>query len=119
LRLPFANHCFDLVTCVKFAHHFSGTQLCRLVSEMARVARRRVVVLDLRRHWFAYYGFIVWSRIFTRNRLVRHDGPLSVLRGFTKGELLGLGQSIPGYVWTVRPYLGFQLALVGERIESP
>ena len=33
-------------------------------------------------------GFRAWSLALTRNRLVRHDGPLSVLRGFTREELL-------------------------------
>jgi ubiquinone/menaquinone biosynthesis C-methylase UbiE len=119
LRLPFADASVDLVMAVKFAHHFSGDPLTRLVAEMARVSRRRVLVLDIRRHWFAYYGFIAWSRVFTRNRLVRHDGPLSVLRGFTAAELAALGESITTHEWTVRPYLGFQLALVGCRRARP
>ena len=115
LNLPFADASIDLVTAVKFAHHFSGRALDRLLGEMARVARRRVVVLDIRRHWVAYGGFFAWSRVFTRNRLVRHDGLLSVLRGFTAGELAQLGSSIPEFEWTVRSYPGFQLALVGRR----
>ncbi len=118
LRLPFGARSIDLVTAVKFAHHFHGPSLALLLAEMARVARRRVVVLDIRRHLLAYWGFRAWSLIFTRNRLVRHDGPLSVLRGFTAGELLDATASIPGYSWHVRPYLGFQLALAGRR-EGP
>lgn len=116
LRLPFAGGSFDLVMAVKFAHHFAGPDLSRLLAEMARVARRRVLVLDLRRHWLAYYGFIAWSRVFTGSRLVRYDGPLSVLRGFTADELLGEGKLLPGFEWTVRAYPGFQLALVGRRV---
>jgi ubiquinone/menaquinone biosynthesis C-methylase UbiE len=119
LRLPFADRAIDLVTAVKFAHHFHGPALNRLLGEMARVARRRVVVLDIRRHWLAYWGFRAWSRVFTRNRLVRHDGPLSVLRGFTREELRASSSRIPEFHWTVRSYLGFQLALVGQRVERP
>ncbi|GAC1463707.1 MAG: hypothetical protein NVSMB9_01470 [Isosphaeraceae bacterium] len=119
LHLPFANRSFDFVAAVKFAHHFEGCKLTRLLTEMARVARHRVVVLDLQRHWLAYYGFIIWSRIFTKNRLVRHDGPLSVLRGFTARELESLGAEVPAFQWTVRTYLGFQLALVGRRGDRP
>jgi SAM-dependent methyltransferase len=115
LRLPFADGSIDLVTAVKFAHHFHGEGLSRLVSEMARVAGRRVVILDIERHWLAYWGFVAWSRLLTRNRLVRYDGPLSVLRGFTAGELAGLGDHLPAFSWTVRTYPGFQLALVGRR----
>ena len=82
---------------------------------MARVASRRVVVLDIRRHWLAYWGFVAWSRAFTRNRLVRYDGPLSVLRGFTDEELLATAAPLTAFEWTVRRSLGFQLTLVGRR----
>ena len=116
LQLPFADRSIDLLTAVKFAHHFAGAPLRRLLGEMARVARHRVVVLDIRRHRLAYWGFRAWSRVFTSNRLVRYDGPLSVLRGFTRDELLEAAAPIPGWSWEVRSSLGFQLALVGRRL---
>jgi SAM-dependent methyltransferase len=119
LRLPFGDRSIDLVSATKFAHHFSGAALARLLSEMSRVARRRVVVLDIRRHWLAYYGFVAWSRVFTRNRLVRHDGPLSVLRGFTIEELTDLSSRFSDFDWSVRRYAGFQIALVGRRTSAP
>ena len=117
LRLPFADASVDLVTAVKFAHHFAGEPLARLLAEMSRVARGRLVVLDIRRHWLAYWGFIAWSRVFTTSRLVRFDGPLSVLRGFTARELAELTAPITAFDWVVRTYPGFQLALVGRRIK--
>lgn len=116
LRLPLVDGSVDVVLAVKFAHHFRGQSLIRLIREMARVARRRVIVLDIRRSWLAYGGFVAWSRVFTSNRLVRFDGPLSVLRGFTRDELIELAAEVPGYSWQVRPYVGFQLALVGSRL---
>lgn len=115
LRLPFADQAIDLVTAVKFAHHFEGAGLSRLLAEMARVARRRVIVLDIERHWLAYAGFLAWSRLCTRNRLVRHDGALSVLRGFTTAELMEVARPLAGWSWIVRGYRPFQLALVGRR----
>ena len=119
LRLPFGDGSIDLVTAVKFAHHFSGDSLARLLAETARVAKRRLVILDIRRHWLAYWGFVAWSRVFTSNRLVRHDGPLSVLRGFTPGELLELARPLADFSWTLRRSAGFQIALVGRRIVGP
>lgn len=115
LRLPMADQSVDLVIAVKFAHHFSGASLTRLLGEMTRVARRRVVVLDIRRHRLAYWGFRLWSHLFTTNRLVRFDGPLSVLRGFTRDELQAEARAIAGFDWQIRTYLGFQVALVGRR----
>ncbi|MEW4571255.1 methyltransferase domain-containing protein [Tautonia sp. JC769] len=118
LNLPFPDRSVDLVTAVKFAHHFEGEALARLLSEMARVSRCRVVVLDIRRHWLAYAGFVAWSRVFTRNRLVRLDGPLSVLRGFTDEELAGLAAPLGEFYWTVQRDLGFQISLIGKRKNS-
>jgi hypothetical protein len=45
------------------------------------------VVNDLIRSRLAY--LIVWlaTRLFTRNHMSRHDGPLSVLRAYTPGEI--------------------------------
>jgi ubiquinone/menaquinone biosynthesis C-methylase UbiE len=118
LRLPLAGQSVDLVTAIKLAHHFAGAALVGLIAEMTRVARRRVVVLDIRRHWLAYWGFVAWSRVWTRNRLVRYDGPLSVLRGFTAPELMAATAPLRGFEWTVRSYAGFQLALVGRRLPA-
>ncbi|QDV38284.1 methyltransferase domain-containing protein [Tautonia plasticadhaerens] len=115
LRLPLPDRSIDLVSAVKFAHHFEGPGLSLLIAEMARVARRRVIVLDIRRHWLAYWGFVAWSRTFTRNRLVRYDGPLSVLRGFTDEELAEVAAPIPDFQWTVRRDPGYQIALIGRR----
>lgn len=115
LRLPLGDQSVDVILAVKFAHHFAGAALDDLLAELARVARRRVIVLDIRRSWAAYWGFVAWSRVFTRNRLVRHDGPLSVLRGFTAGELADAVALLPGYAWDVRGHWGYQLALVGRR----
>ena len=53
--------------------------------------------------------------MFTSNRLVRFDGPLSVLRGFTETELMVATSTMREFSWTVRCYAGFQLALVGRR----
>lgn len=115
LRLPFAGRSFDLVTATKFAHHFHGPPLARLVGEMTRVARRWVVIVEIRRHWLAYAGFVAWSRLLTRNRLVRHDGPLSVLRGFTRDELLQAAEPHAEFAWTVEARPPFQLVLRGRR----
>ena len=92
---------------------------CTGSSQRWPALRRRVVVLDIRRHWLAYWGIVAWSRLATCNRLVRVDGPLSVLRGFTGAELAEVARPLLNFAWTVRATIGFQLALVGRRITSP
>ena len=92
LRLPFADGAFDYVMCSLFAHHFRDDACVRVLREMARVAGRRIYVVDLHRHPVAYYFYTTAGRLFLRNRLVREDGALSILRGFAPRELRRLAE---------------------------
>lgn len=106
-RLPFKDRSVDIVTCSLLLHHFSAWQANVVLREMARVARRGVIVDDLLRSHIGYVGALVLGQVFTRNRLTRHDGPLSVRRAFALGELSTLLASaglrpvwqatVPGY----------------------
>ena len=92
LRLPFAAGAFDYVMCSLFTHHFRDDAVVAVLREMARVARRRVYVIDLHRHPVAYYFFTTVGRLFLHNRLIREDGALSILRGFAPRELRRLAE---------------------------
>lgn len=87
LRLPFADHSVDLVTCSQVLHHFPGARGRALLREMNRVARARVIVSDLRRSWIAAGGLWAASFPLLFHPISRHDGVASVLRGFTPDEL--------------------------------
>jgi len=88
--LPFGNRRFDYVLCSKTAHHFTDEKVMRMIKEFSRVARRGFVIVDLRRSWIAYILIFLLTRLFSKNRLSRNDGPLSVLKSFTPGELAAL-----------------------------
>src|SRR5438045_3382472 len=92
LRLPFAAGAFDYVMCSLFTHHFRDDAVVAVLREMARVARRRVYVIDLHRHPVAYYFFTTVGRLFLHNRLIREDGALSILRSFVPRELRRLAE---------------------------
>jgi ubiquinone/menaquinone biosynthesis C-methylase UbiE len=87
MRLPFAAGAFDYVMCSLFTHHFRDEACVQVLREMARVAARRVYVIDLHRHPVAYYFYTTVGRLFLHNRLVREDGALSILRSFRPREL--------------------------------
>ena len=53
-RLPMMT--FDVVMASLFFHHLSNDGCVRVLSEMWRIARRRVLVNDLHRHSFAYFS---------------------------------------------------------------
>jgi len=92
LNLPFVEAEFDYVICSLFTHHLLDEQVVHVLREMSRVAKRRIFVIDLHRHPVAYFLYTVPGKIVLHNRLVRHDGALSILRGFKSNELLELAQ---------------------------
>ena len=92
LELPFADSQFDYVICSLFTHHFVDGQVVQILREMSRVAKRRIFVIDLHRHPIAYFLYTTLGKIVLHNRLLRHDGALSILRSFKTYELLELGQ---------------------------
>lgn len=87
LRLPFADHSIDIVMCSQVLHHFAGVDGLRLLREMNRVARVRVIVSDIRRSWIAAAGLWLASFPLRFHAVSRHDGVVSVMRGFTPQEL--------------------------------
>ena len=92
LKLPFADAQFDYVICSLFTHHFVDEQVVQILAEMSRVARRRIFVIDLHRHPIAYLLYTTLGKLVLHNRLLRHDGALSILRSFKSDELRGLAQ---------------------------
>ena len=88
LALPFANRSIDVVMCSQVLHHFSRADAVALLREMDRVARVRVIVSDLRRSRIAAMGLWLASFPLRFHAVSRHDGVVSVMRGFTPAELL-------------------------------
>ena len=90
--LPYGDGAFDVVTCSLALHHFEPPAARALLRELRRVARLTPVVCDLRRSALAFAATWLWSR-GSRNRLTRHDAPLSVRRAYTPGEALALARA--------------------------
>jgi SAM-dependent methyltransferase len=91
-RLPFADAAFDVVTCSLALHHFEPPAARELLREMRRVARITPIVGDLARSYVAFAGTWLFAHVTTRNRLTRHDAPLSVRRSYTPAEALALAR---------------------------
>lgn len=92
LALPFSDSEFDYVMCSLFTHHFVDEQVVQILREMSRVARRRIFIIDLHRHPIAYFLYTTLGKLVLHNRLLRHDGALSILRSFKVEELFELAQ---------------------------
>jgi SAM-dependent methyltransferase len=110
--LPFATGSVDVVTCSQLLHHFADDEIPGVLRELDRVARRWVVVSDLRRSWLAASGFWLVSWPLGFHRVTRHDGFVSVLRGFTLAELARHVLASTGQRADVRRHLGYRLTAV-------
>ena len=121
LALPFLDRTVDVVHCSCFFHHLSTAGARDLLAEMCRVSRRAVIVNDLVRSRVAAAAIWTLSRALTGNRLVRADGPLSVLKSFLPRELLAIALAVgasdqPGFRWRIRAGFPYRMALVGVRV---
>jgi SAM-dependent methyltransferase len=109
LRLPFPDRAVDVVMCSQLLHHFEMADAASVLAELNRVARLAVIVSDLRRSWVAVAGFWMATFPLRFHAITRHDGVVSILRGFTRHELESLIAMSTGAHPTVRHRLGYRI----------
>jgi ubiquinone/menaquinone biosynthesis C-methylase UbiE len=114
LDLPFQDRSFDIAMASLFFHHLSNEDCVRVLAQMWRIARRRVIINDLHRHAIAYFSIRVLTRLLSRSRMVRHDAPVSVRRSFRPAELMDIARraGVPARVYRSFPY---RLVLVADK----
>ncbi len=112
LALPYLDQSVDVVLASLILHHMEGEEPVRFLRETRRVARHGIVVSDLRRGVCPFLATWLALHVVSGNPLIRHDGPMSIRRGFRGSELLALARAAG---WTA-PHLFrhafFRLALV-------
>jgi SAM-dependent methyltransferase len=85
--LPFGAGSFDVVTASLFLHHFDAAEAPGVLRTLYALARRALVINDLRRARVPYlFGRAVFPLLF-RSRVSVDDGLVSIRRGFTESEL--------------------------------
>jgi len=115
LQLPFDDGAFDFVIASELLHHLSTEAAATFLRAMHRIARVAFLINDLRRHPIPYHSFWVLSRLFTTNRLIRNDGLVSILRGFTPEDVRELQR------WSALPNLSvhfhfpYRIVIVGRK----
>jgi len=80
-----------------------------LLKELTRVAKRLVVVSDLRRSWLAVGLLWLVSFPLGFHPVSRHDGIVSILRGYTAPELRNIVRSAVERAPAVRNRLGWRV----------
>ena len=87
MRLPLADRSVDVAVASQLLHHFNRPAAIEVVRELDRVARLGVVIADIRRSRLAAWGIWIAAHALRYHRVTRHDGVLSVRRGYKRHEL--------------------------------
>ncbi len=81
---------YDIIMGTLFYHHFDNKVLVGFFSKLIHQARLGLVINDIHRHWLAFYSIQLLTKFFSKSSMVKFDAPLSVLRAFTKEELVDI-----------------------------
>ena len=76
----------DLVLTTLVCHHIDQDDLIIFLQTAYHAARKAVIINDLHRHALAYWFYKHLSPWLFRNRLITHDGLVSIQRSFTRME---------------------------------
>ena len=112
LHLPFADDAVDVVACSFFLHHLDRPDVIDALREMRRVSRGRVLINDMVRSWPSFLGAWLFSRIFSRNPISRHDAPLSARRSYTRDEIIEMAGIAGLTLDAAYGFFGYRVMLV-------
>jgi 2-polyprenyl-3-methyl-5-hydroxy-6-metoxy-1,4-benzoquinol methylase len=87
---PVRDKGVDVVLVSQVAHHLTAESVVHLFRTCDRMARRAVIVADLRRHPLAAPSFWCGGRLLGFDPVTLTDGVTSIRRGFRRGELVEL-----------------------------
>ncbi len=106
--LPLRTRSIDIVIMSQLLHHAPRERAVAWIRAADRVARRAVIIADLRRARLAMWGIWLVSFPLGFHPVSRRDGVLSIKRGFTPSELTAL-LAEAGITATAFPRLGWRV----------
>ncbi|MBW7460229.1 methyltransferase domain-containing protein [Paenibacillus sepulcri] len=103
----------DVVTGTQFVHHFPEDELPGVVERLLDVSRLGVVINDIHRHFIPWSAVWLTARLISKNPYIRHDGPLSVAKGFRSSDWrkLQLALENPHMTYSWRPLFRYAVVI--------
>lgn len=85
-EFSYSKNSVDVVLATLVCHHLTDDELVDFFQRALLAANKAVILNDLYRHKIAECFFALLSPLFVRNRLIKHDGIISIRRGFTRRD---------------------------------
>ncbi|WP_297765857.1 methyltransferase domain-containing protein [uncultured Muriicola sp.] len=91
----------DILLCTLTLHHFSREQIHTFIKKFALLATIGIIVNDLDRNKIGFALFKVFSLVFMKTHVAKHDGLVSIKSGFTKNDFHIFSRSVPSMDYKV------------------
>ncbi len=92
----------DILLCTLTLHHFSQEQIHTFIKKFALLATIGIIVNDLDRNKIGFALFKVFSHVFMKTYIAKHDGLVSIKSAFTKNDFHIFSRSVPAMDYKVR-----------------
>ncbi|MCH9769914.1 MAG: methyltransferase domain-containing protein [Gammaproteobacteria bacterium] len=78
----------DIMTASLMCHHLTDEALVELIVLARKNVRQAIIFNDLQRHLLAYLGYGCCAPLMFWNRMITHDGLISIKRAFHRADWL-------------------------------
>jgi 2-polyprenyl-3-methyl-5-hydroxy-6-metoxy-1,4-benzoquinol methylase len=89
-QLNYADDSVDVITNTLVCHHLTDEELILFLKDAYRIAAKAIILNDLHRHPLASLSYKCVTPFLFRNRMIMHDGLISIQRGFKRHEWIKL-----------------------------
>jgi 2-polyprenyl-3-methyl-5-hydroxy-6-metoxy-1,4-benzoquinol methylase len=102
---------YDVVVCNLFLHHLNNQQIAQIMHRWNKCGAT-VLINDLQRSVLAVFLFKLFSAFTMAPKMAKHDGVLSIKKGFLKNELTALAMDAGFINFQIKWLWAFRLQLL-------
>lgn len=88
--LHYPENSMDVILANMVCHHMSDEEMLLFLQQATKIAKVEIIINDLHRHAIAYWFYYLFSPILFKDKIITHDGLISIRRGFIRKELKAL-----------------------------